>query len=128
MGLNCRRRNKRTRRAFSLLELVVAIALLSISLATIMQAFSFSAKVAGLSGDITRAAFLAQDKLQGWEFKERQGWLGREAPQSSGTSGKFQWSSLLSSDNDLKMFKLNLNISWLRAERKEEFNLVTYLR
>ena len=125
--LSCRR-NKRAKRAFTLLELVVAIALLSIGLATIIQAFSFSAKAAGLSGDVTRAVLLAQDKLQGWEFKEKQGWLSQEAPQAQGTNGKFQWASVINFDNDLKMFKLNLTISWLRAERKEEFNLVTYLR
>jgi prepilin-type N-terminal cleavage/methylation domain-containing protein len=124
VALNC----KRNKGAFSLLELVVAVALLSIGLTSIIQAFSYSAKVAGLSGDITRAALLAQDKLQRWEFQEKQGWLSQEAAQDQGTSGKFRWASSLNSDNDLKMSKFLLSISWLRAERKEELSLVTYLR
>jgi hypothetical protein len=118
----------RNKEALSLLELVVAIALLSISLAVIIQAFSFSAKAAGLSADITRAALLGQDKLQVWEFIEQQGALNHEAPQAFDASGKFQWVSRLDFDQDLKMFKLDLTISWLRAERKEEFSLATYLR
>jgi prepilin-type N-terminal cleavage/methylation domain-containing protein len=118
----------RSKEGFSLLELVVAIALLSISLATIIQAFSFSAKAAGLSGDVTRAVLLGQDKLQVWQFKEQQGRLSQEAPQAQDASGKFQCASSLNFDQDLKLYKLNLTISWLRAERKEEFSLATYLR
>jgi prepilin-type N-terminal cleavage/methylation domain-containing protein len=124
VGLSC----WRNKGAFSLLELVVAIALLSISLAVIIQAFSFSAKAAGLSGDITRAALLGQDKLQEWEFKEQRGSLGQEAPEAQDASGKFQWVSRLNFNPDLEMFKLGLTISWLRAEQKEEFSLATYLR
>lgn len=121
-------RYKCNKKAFSLLELVVAIGILSVGIVSVMQAFSFSAKAAGLSEDIVRAEFLAQDKMQEWEFKESRGWLAQEPSQAQGVSGKFQWKYNLNFDNSLQLYKLNLGIFWQRSGRKEEISLDTYLR
>lgn len=116
------------KKAFSLLEIVVAVGILSVGIVSVMQAFSFSAKAAGLSGEIVRAEFLAQDKMQEWEFKESRGWLAQEPPQAQGVSGKFQWKYDLNFDNSLQLYKLNLGIFWQRSGRKEEISIDTYLR
>ena len=58
-------------RAFSLIELFVAVAILAVGITTILQAMGHSARVTGLSGDIVSALLLAEDKIQELEFKEK---------------------------------------------------------
>ncbi|MBU0709636.1 MAG: prepilin-type N-terminal cleavage/methylation domain-containing protein [Candidatus Omnitrophica bacterium] len=122
--LNCRSNNK----AFSLLELLVTVAVLSVGIVAILQGISFSARLTGLSGDIVRAVFLAEDKLQELSFIEKQG-LIEEIPQEiNGAEGKFGWRYNLLLDSDLDLYKLNLEVSWKRSDRQEEVSLATYLK
>lgn len=124
MGL----RFARSKRAFSLLELVVAIAILSAGLVIILQALSFSGRLTGLAMDIINAAFLAQDKMQELEFKESQGLINKEPTEINAKSGKFEFKYTLNQDEELKLYKLDFGINWQRANKKEGFNLNTYLR
>ncbi len=121
-------RYKRKIKAFSLLELIITIAILSAGITVILQAFSFSARVTGLSNDIVKAVFLAEDKLQELDFKEKQGLIRQEPPLNSGVSDKFQWKNELSFDPDLNLYKLNFTINWQRAKENEEINAKTYLK
>lgn len=115
--------------AFSLLELIVTIAVLSIGVIAVLQALSFSIRVTGLSSDIVKAVFLTQDKIQELEFKEKLGLIGKEQPlEPPGSDERFQWNYNLSPDADLNLYKLKFDISWQRANRNEEIELSTYLR
>ena len=60
MELNYKPQDK----AFSLLELIVAVAILSVGITVVLQAISSSAAATGLSNDIINAVFLAKDKIQ----------------------------------------------------------------
>lgn len=121
-------RYKRKIKAFSLLELIITIAILSAGITVILQAFSFSSRVTGLSNDIVKAVFLAEDKLQELDFKQKQGLIRQEPSLNSGVSDKFQWKNELSFDPDLNLYKLNFTINWQRANRIEEINVKTYLK
>lgn len=122
--LRCKPRNK----GFSLLELIITIAILASGITVILQAFSFSSRTTGLSNDIIKAVFLAEDKLQELDFEERQGLISQEPPENNGISDKFQWNNSLVLDPDLNLYKLNFTISWQRAGRAEEINTKTYLK
>lgn len=124
MGSNCLRENK----AFSLLELVISVAILSVGITVVLQAFSFSARAGGLSCDIINALFLAEDKIQELEFKEKQNLIGAEPAQVNGKNSKFDWVYTLNFDPELNLYKLNLDVTWQRLSRKEAINLDTYLR
>lgn len=115
--------------AFSLLELVISVGILTTGIIVVMQALSYSAYITGLSADIVKAVQLAQDKLQELEFKEKQNQL-KDTPKedSSGRIEKFQWKYNLNFEDNLKLYKLNLDISWNRKNRKEEIRFNTYLR
>lgn len=121
-------RCKQEIKGFSLLELIISIAILSAGITVLLQSFSFSSRITGLSNDIIRGVFLAEDKLQELEFKEKQGLINREPALNSDVSGKFKWSDELEFDPDLGLYKLDFMINWQRANRIEEINIKTYLK
>jgi general secretion pathway protein I len=49
---------------FTLIEILVALVILSVALVTIMQLFSGGLKAAGIAGDYTQAIFLAREKIE----------------------------------------------------------------
>lgn len=120
--LNCKLNNK----AFSLLELIISVAILSIGIVVILQAFAFSARLGGLSCDIISAVFLAEDKIQELEFKEKQNLIREETARDK--NGKFAWQYEINLDPDLNLYRLNLDIHWQKLNRKEGLKLNTYLR
>lgn len=124
MELNCCLKSK----AFSLLEVIIAVSILSIGIVVILQAFSFSARLTGLSADIINAVFLSEDKIQELEFKAAQGLIDREPRQLKDKNNKFQWQYLLVPEPSLNLYRLDFDVSWQRANRQEALKLTTYLR
>jgi len=84
--------------------------------------------MAGLSCDIIDAVFLAEDKMQELEFKEKQGLINKEPGEIRAKLEGFDWKYTLNLDPDLNLYKLNFDIKWLRANREESLDLNTYLR
>ncbi len=116
-------------KAFSLLEVILAVAILSVGIVSILQAFSFSARVTGLSLDIIRAVFLSEDKLQEIEFKEISGKLDQVPQQFDEDEGKF---NIQYSVNQLaaaaNLYQLDFDINWDRSGRQESITISTLLR
>jgi len=110
---------------FSLLELIITIAILSVGIVVILQAMSSSARSTGFSRDIVRAVFLAEDKLQELEFKAR----GAEIEEGTveGEEDKFHWGYDLAYNPDLKLYDLNLSVFWERVNRSEKITVNSYL-
>lgn len=119
----CKAGNK----AFSLVELIIAVAVLSIGIVALLEALSFTARLAGLSSDIVNAVFLAEDKMQELEFKESQHLLESEPQEAMGEKDKFKWEYMNNLDADLGLYKLDFNINWQRRDRQEKISLNTYL-
>lgn len=95
----------------------------------VLQALAFSSRVTGLSCDMINAVFLAEDKIQELEFKERQNLI--KDGKTKEEKDKFEWEYNLDLDPDLslddfKIYKLNFELTWQRANREEKFNLNTY--
>lgn len=115
-------------RAFSLVELLISVAVLSSGIVVVLQALLYAGRVAGLSSDMVEAAFLAEDKLQELEFKEKQGILANEPAVAEGKKDKFNWEYRLNLDPQATLYQLELDISWMRPERQESLKVATYLR
>lgn len=114
-------------KAFSLLELIIAVAILSVGITVVLQALSFSTRATGLSCDIISAVLLGKDKLQELEFKKEKQNLTDLGPQE-GNLTKFYWNYALNPDPALNLSILDFNITWQRLNRKENLSLNTYLR
>jgi len=124
VALNSRLRNK----AFSLLELIITVAILSTGIVVVLQTFSYSARMAGLSGDIINAVFLAEDKLQELGYKEKRRLIEKEPPRVNDKKDKFAWEYNLTLEENLDLYRLDFDINWQRVNRQEELRLNTYLR
>lgn len=123
-GLNCNLKN----RGFSLLELIISVAVLAIGITSVLQAFSASAVSGGLASDLINASFLAKDKIQELEFKEKQTLLGKESQQVREKTGKFDVLSDLDFDPDLSLYRSSVDISWSRSKGGRSLRLNTFLR
>ncbi|MBI2447095.1 MAG: hypothetical protein HYV48_00955 [Candidatus Omnitrophica bacterium] len=130
---------------FMLLEAMVALAILSVGIVTVMQSFSSALRVSKSSYNSTIATFLAQSKLSDLE---REGSWTKE--NLSGDFGKaypnFKWEAEVSSveldklipenlrvkvreeeGNKQEINLLNLTISWVERGAKEEAVFATYV-
>lgn len=115
-------------RAFSLLELIIAIAILSAGIIIVLRALSFSVRLTGISCDMVNAIFLAEDEMQELEFKEKQNLMNKEPAQARGRKNKFEWEYALNLDRDFNLYRLDFEIKWQRANRAESLKLNTFLR
>lgn len=113
-------------KAFSLVELIVAVIILSVGMVAVLQAFSMCARLSGSSGDVTRALFLAQDKLE--ELERSEGLLSGLPNNAEGSQDKFSWSYYLLLDEPLNLYKAGLEIGWVRRNSQEKLEYLTYLR
>ncbi len=118
----------RKNKAFSLLELIIAVAILAIGVSAVIRALAFSARVAGLSCDITEAVTLSRDKIQELEFRVGKNILGPALMQADGAKEKFSWHYALTQEPDLNLYRLNFTVNWQRMGREEKLNLDTYLK
>ncbi len=125
MGL---RLTKPRNRAFSLLEVVFVVALLSIGMTAIIRAFSFSARVAGYSCDMIAASFFAEDIFQELEFSERRAKINEQPSEGLFRRGKFEGRYTIIPVPDWSICRLELVVKWLRANKEETIEFNTYLR
>ncbi|MCM8790029.1 MAG: prepilin-type N-terminal cleavage/methylation domain-containing protein [Candidatus Omnitrophica bacterium] len=115
-------------RGFSLLELVITVGVLTTGIVFVLQAFSMAGKMTVVSADLTRAVFLAEDKLQELEFLEKTEGIETQERQKTGWLGKFRWQYQITDVEDLSLYLLTLKINWQRGIRFEEFSVGSYLR
>jgi len=121
-------------KGFSLLELIIAIGVLAIGLVGVLQIFPVGLRTSYRSGMLTKAAFLAQNKIE--ELKV----AGLEAVTASppeiplsGRDGDFEWKTTieginlegLESTDDIK--KVIVTISWQERNKTKSEEFITYI-
>jgi general secretion pathway protein I len=104
-------------RGFSLLEVLVAFAILSVSLGVLLQVFATGLRNAGMADDYTRATLYAESILAA---------IGREAPLSAGAregsiNDQFSWRGTVSEYNDglpdpertqIRAYRVSVEVFW----------------
>jgi len=119
---------------FSLLELVIAIAVLAIGLVGILQVFPIGLRASQHAGMLTKATFLAQTKME--EVKI----AGFDAITAlppkiplSGSDGDFEWEILIDKaglegvEKDEDIRKLSVIVRWPEHNRVRRKEFVTYI-
>ena len=121
----------RCRRAFSLLELLIAMGILSAAVVFIFRAFATSLSVAKFSQNIILATIISENKLYQIQEKQKES----TAPLTS-DSGKevmagreFTWSYESAKLEDKELIKLKFDISWQEnlKEKPYAMEFFTYL-
>ncbi len=108
------------------MELLIAIAILSVGILVILQAVGFCSRIAVITGDTINALILAEDKLQELQYKETNKKLTQL--NNSGLKERYRWEYSLTPDADPNLYKCNLTLAWERASRNEKLAINTYLR
>ena len=115
-------------RGFTLLEVLVAMALLSIALVAIFELFSSNLRGIAKSDDYSNAVITAESKMR--EILEDDNLAERAWTES--TKDGYRIDAVVSSTaNDrtenlqIKLLEINLTVSWTKDARERTFNLKT---
>ena len=120
---------RRKRLGFTLMETLVAIMIMAISLAVILQVFSSGLHAGRLSHDYTRAVFLAREKMeQVLLVKDLQ--TGRL---SGLTADGYRWTADVAAVQNeagdeqmpVQRFGIRLEVQWLDGVKEKNFLLTT---
>lgn len=78
-------------KGYSLLELVIALGLLFIACAHLFSLYAFGVKAARSSKEATAAAFLAQEKMEEWQFGAEKLNHGSQEGRGTGVYSDYRW-------------------------------------
>ena len=108
------------KKGFSLLELIIAIGVLAIGLVGVLQIFPVGLRASYRSGMVTKAAFLAKNKIEEVKMTDFDS-ITKIPPEIplSGTEGDFEWELFIDkpalegmeSSDDIR--KLTVRINWI---------------
>ena len=117
----------RRQQGFSLLEVLVAFAILGMSLGILYQAFGSSLRNLSVAGDYTRAMIIAESHLA--EAANR---MPLEAGADQGEEGDYRWQLTVEPWKDLddlpetfKAWLVEVQVSWGNAGRMRNYRIST---
>ncbi|MFH1854752.1 MAG: prepilin-type N-terminal cleavage/methylation domain-containing protein [Candidatus Omnitrophota bacterium] len=122
------------KKGFSLLELIIAIGVLAIGLVGVLQIFPVGLRASQRAGMITKAAFLAQNKME--EVKMAGFDAITELPPKiplAGSDSDFEWGIAIDKvdlnglDNSDNIRKVIVTINWDERLKKRSKEFVTYV-
>ena len=115
-------------RGFTLLEVLVALTLLSISLVAIFELFSADLRGIAKSDDYSHAVIMAESKMR--EILDNNALSERTWTES--TDDGYRIDAVVSSTADdrteylqIKLLEVNLTVSWIKDSKERTFNLRT---
>ena len=121
-------------RGFSLLELIIAIAVLAIGLVGVLQIFPIGLKASQRAGMMTKAAFLAQNKIE--DVKLAGFDAITELPPKiplSGRDGDFEWAIKIDEiapegvEASEDMRKITVTLTWPERNITRSKEFITYV-
>jgi len=127
-------RVKGSSKGFSLLELIIAIAVLAIGLVGVLQIFPIGLRASQRAGMMTKASFLAQNKIEDVKLAgfDAIAELPPKIP-LSGKDGDFEWVvkidnvSLEGVESQDDMRKITVTINWPERNITRSRDFITYV-
>lgn len=114
-------------RAFTFIELMLSVVILSVGLIWVLQAFSFCVRAAGLARDITLACLLAENKIQELEIKTDKG-LGvtnHEEAEENNLSWNYD---IIPLEKNLGLKTLTFRVERKGSKKENILQVTTYLK
>ncbi|MBI4706487.1 MAG: prepilin-type N-terminal cleavage/methylation domain-containing protein [Candidatus Omnitrophica bacterium] len=117
----------RSSKAFSLIELLVTMAILAAGIVFIFRSFAASLAGVKLSQNITNACLLAENKV--WEIGQhyKDGFSFPEQGAEESGVKKFDWNSKFSDTEIAGLKKLDLIVSWPEGTMAYSMNFSTFV-
>ena len=121
-------------RGFSLLELIIAIAVLAIGLVGVLQIFPIGLRASQRAGMMTKAAFLAQNKIEDVKLAGIDAIT--ELPPKiplSGRDGDFEWAIKIDEiapegvEASEDMRKITVTLTWPERNTTRSKDFITYV-
>lgn len=120
-------RKSKAEKGFTLLELIVAIAILSFGLVGVLQAISAALAASRLAEDYSTAAILAEQKMAELSVSVED----LEAGEDSGDFGelfpRFAWSCRVEDSGVEGLLQATVVVSWRSGQRERSFTAETCL-
>lgn len=124
--------NRNIQDGFTLIEIMVSIAILSSGLVLILQGFTHSLNALAVSENNLKATLLAEEKVTQMQISAKQSkdaFLRGLDGQTSFDSIKYKWETKVTADEKYEYLNKVLTIiSWEEGRRKGSVPVVTYLR
>ncbi len=125
---------KTHKRGFSLLELIIAIGVLAIGLVGVLQIFPVGLRASHRAGMLTKAAFLAQNKMEEVKMAGFDA-IANIPPEIllSGTDDDFEWEIFIDDpaleglESSDEMKKVTITVSWTERNRQRTKDFITYV-
>lgn len=119
---------------FSLLELIIAIAVLAVGLVGVLQIFPIGLRASHTAGMMTKAAFLAQNKIEDVKLAgfDAIAELPPKIP-LSGKDGDFEWNvriddvNLEGVEDPSEMRKVTVILTWPERNTTRSKEFITYV-
>ena len=126
------RGNKRFLTGFTLIEIMVSIAILSFGLILILQGFTQSLNALRISRNNLKTTLLAEEKITEIQIEAKQStdlYFGNLSGESDIDNIEFKWETSIIPDEEYEhLNKVRTTVSWKEGRRKGAVPLVTYLR
>ena len=113
-------------KGFTLLEVMVALAVLSIALVVLFSQQATSISRGNEARIITKAGLLAQERMAGLLVEGRLS-MGTEEGEVKDSIPPFKWRQLVEEGSMEGMKKLTIVVLWKEGEREREVRFVTYV-
>jgi general secretion pathway protein I len=112
------------RQGFTLLEVMVALAILAITLVVLFSQQATSIDQGNEARIITKATFLAQERMTGVLTQDRLS-IGEEEAQEE--IPPFTWKTMVEEAAIEGMKKITVLVLWKEGDRERDLRLVTYV-
>lgn len=116
-------------KAFSLLEVLITVSILSVAIITIFRSFTASLSAARFSQHISLASYFAEEKIFEIEQAYKKNLIIDDHGSTVISSVNFNWNYEAFDTQDENLKELKFVVSWKENQREEEYpmELLTYL-